>query len=184
MGEIDGNYKAVMPMVVLQCITAGVTLVSKVALSHGMSPLIFVVYRQAFATIVMAPLAVTANNNIYFEGLKLSSSAIATAMLNLIPAITILMATVVGQLEAMSFFIQVWCISQTGPVLFTPLSTVIATIIAILFLNQNLYIGSLMPDEQEKIRRVLRMFRPEIAVRVDNGVHPATTAAKCYKGAL
>ncbi|EXB94901.1 hypothetical protein L484_023009 [Morus notabilis] len=101
MGGVDGNYKAVIAMVVLQCITAGVTLFSKVALSQGMSPLVFVVYRQSFATIIMAPLAffskcVTANNNTYFEGLNLSSSTIATAMLNLIPAITFIMAAVVG----------------------------------------------------------------------------------------
>ncbi|PON99266.1 Plant-drug/metabolite exporter [Trema orientale] len=305
------RYKPVIAMVVLQCITAAVTLFSKVALSQGMSPIIFVVYRQVFATIIMAPTAyftrwrnphntslglrsftlilltsligVTANNNTYFEGLNLSSSTIATAMLNLIPAITFVMATVVGmekidpkslrsiakiigtivcisggicmalvkgpelfintkfvrysksifflgtglegenlplgclflfincccnsfwivmqvpiseacpdhlyttfwmfflssiqssilacfidrnpqawvlhsvlQLgsclfaaigEAVSFFIQVWCISQTGPVfavMFTPLSTVITTIIAILFMGQSLYIGSLM----------------------------------------
>ncbi|PON48420.1 Plant-drug/metabolite exporter [Parasponia andersonii] len=302
------RYKAVIAMVVLQCITAAVTLVSKVALSQGMSPIIFVVYRQVFATIIMAPVAyftrrrnphntslrlrsftlilltsligVTANNSTYFEGLNLSSSTIATAMLNLIPAITFVMATVVGmekiylrsiakitgtivcitggicmalvkgpelfiktkfvsysksvfflgtglegenlplgclflfincccnsfwivmqvpiseacpdhlyttfwmfflssiqssilacfidrnpqawalhsvlQLgsclfaaigEAVSFFIQVWCISRTGPVfavMFTPLSTVIATIIAILFMGQSLYIGSLV----------------------------------------
>ncbi|XP_062079748.1 WAT1-related protein At4g30420-like [Humulus lupulus] len=308
------SYKTVIAMVALQCITASVTLFSKVALSQGMSPRVFVLYRQVFATLIMAPIAffsrwrdphktplgfrsfnmilltsligVTANNNTYFEGLNLSSSTIATAMLNLIPAITFIMATLVGlekidpkslrsigkiigtivcigggicmalikgpelfahtklevthytksifflgkgllggenlplgclflfincccnsfwivmQVpiseacpdhlyttfwmfflssiqssiltcfidrnpqawllhsvlhfesclfaaigEAVSFFIQVWCISQTGPVfavMFTPLSTVVATIIAILFMGQSLYIGSLV----------------------------------------
>ncbi|EXB94900.1 Auxin-induced protein 5NG4 [Morus notabilis] len=48
--------------------------------------------------------------------------------------------------EAISFFIQVWCTCKTGPVfsvMFTPLSTVMATIIAILFTDQILYVGSL-----------------------------------------
>ena len=51
------SYKNVIAMVVLQCITASVTLFSKVALSQGLSPLVFVVYRQTIATIIMAPLA-------------------------------------------------------------------------------------------------------------------------------
>ncbi|KAF4346530.1 hypothetical protein G4B88_016258 [Cannabis sativa] len=204
-------------MVALQCITAAVTLFSKLALSQGMSPRVFVLYRQLFATLIMAPIAflsrwkdphatplglrsfnmilltsligVTANNNTYFEGLNLSSSTIATAMLNLIPAITFIMAALVGMEkinpksmrsiakiigenlplgclflfincccnsfwivmqaigEAVSFFIQVWCISQTGPVfavMFTPLTTVIASIIAIFFMAQTLYLGSMV----------------------------------------
>ncbi|KAF4352824.1 hypothetical protein F8388_026366 [Cannabis sativa] len=118
------SYKNVIAMVALQCITAAVTLFSKLALSQGMSPRVFVLYRQLFATLIMAPIAflsrwkdphatplglrsfnmilltsligVTANNNTYFEGLNLSSSTIATAMLNLIPAITFIMAALVG----------------------------------------------------------------------------------------
>lgn len=39
---------------------------------------------------------VTGNQNAYFEGLFLSSSTIATAMTNLIPAITFVMAATVG----------------------------------------------------------------------------------------
>ncbi|KAM6579657.1 hypothetical protein CsatA_003431 [Cannabis sativa] len=309
MNEMMSSYKNVIAMVALQCITAAVTLFSKLALSQGMSPRVFVLYRQLFATLIMAPIAflsrwkdphatplglrsfnmilltsligVTANNNTYFEGLNLSSSTIATAMLNLIPAITFIMAALVGMEkinpksmrsiakiigtivcigggicmalikgpklfvntkhyskllllfidniggenlplgclflfincccnsfwivmqvpiskacpdhlystfwmfllssiqssiltfcidrnpqtwllhsplqfqscffaaigEAVSFFIQVWCISQTGPVfavMFTPLTTVIASIIAIFFMAQTLYLGSMV----------------------------------------
>ncbi|KAL5537555.1 hypothetical protein UlMin_042916 [Ulmus minor] len=308
MRRVDG-LKASIAMIVLQCITAAVTLYSKAALAQGMKPMVFVVYRQTAATIIMAPLAcfarwknpqktslglksfslifftsligATANNNTYFVGLNLSSSTVATAMLNLIPAITFVMAAVVGlekinirslrsnakiigtivcisggicmallkgpdlellnaqfvasksiitgtlgaenlslgclflfincccnsfwivmqvsiskacpdhlyatfwliffssiqsaictwliyhkleawalhsllELssclfaaigEAVSYFIQVWCISETGPVfsvMFTPLCTVITAIISVVFLHENLYVGSLV----------------------------------------
>lgn len=40
--------------------------------------------------------SVTINQNIYFEGLYLASSSIASAMGNLLPAITFIMAYIVG----------------------------------------------------------------------------------------
>lgn len=40
---------------------------------------------------------------------------------------------------------------------------------------------SLVPYEREKVRRMIRMFCLEIAVHVDNGVHPPTTVAECYR---
>uniref|UniRef100_A0A6N2M1N9 WAT1-related protein n=1 Tax=Salix viminalis TaxID=40686 RepID=A0A6N2M1N9_SALVM len=88
-----------------------------------MSPRIFVVYRQAVATVFIAPLAhfsrrksggasmglrsfslvfsasligVTINQNIYAEGLFLASSSMASAMGNLVPAITFVMAYFIG----------------------------------------------------------------------------------------
>ncbi|PON56056.1 WAT1-related protein, partial [Parasponia andersonii] len=39
---------------------------------------------------------VTIGQNAYFEGLYLSSSTIATAMTNLVPAVTFVLATVIG----------------------------------------------------------------------------------------
>ncbi|KAL5699811.1 hypothetical protein ACHQM5_030661 [Ranunculus cassubicifolius] len=54
-----------------------------------------------------------------------------------------LFAGVVG--SAISFFVQGWCISQRGPLfcaMFNPLSTVIVTILACMFLHEELYTGS------------------------------------------
>ncbi|KAE8056120.1 hypothetical protein FH972_012915 [Carpinus fangiana] len=123
MGVFD-DYKPAMAMAGLQFIYAGLALFTRVALVQGMSPSIFVVYRQAVATLVMAPIAcftrrrnsgrislglrsfslifvtslfgVTANQNAYFEGLYLASSTATSAMTNLIPAITFVMAAIVG----------------------------------------------------------------------------------------
>ncbi|KAI3929744.1 hypothetical protein MKX01_025912 [Papaver californicum] len=117
------DYKPAMAMIGLQFTYAAVTLSSRTVLSQGMSPKVFVVYTQAIATLVLAPIAyfsqrkksgtalgmrsfcliftacligVTLNQNIYFEGLYLTSSSIASAMGNLLPAITFLLAALIG----------------------------------------------------------------------------------------
>ncbi|WVZ17506.1 hypothetical protein V8G54_010488 [Vigna mungo] len=56
-----------------------------------MSPRVFVVYRHVLATIVMAPIA-------YFsrEGLYLANSSVASAFVNLVPAVTFVIAACAG----------------------------------------------------------------------------------------
>ncbi|KAK6235966.1 hypothetical protein SCA6_011303 [Theobroma cacao] len=117
------DYKPAMAMVGLQICYAGVALATRAALLQGMSPRVLVVYRQAVATLAVAPIAyvsrrisggssmglrsfslmflasligVTINQNIYYEGLYLATSSMASAMANLVPAITFLMASIVG----------------------------------------------------------------------------------------
>ncbi|XP_062078540.1 WAT1-related protein At4g30420-like [Humulus lupulus] len=122
MGGYD-EYKPAMAMFALQFSYAGVALSTRAALLQGMSPTVFVVYRQAIATLVIAPLAyftrrksggpsmglrsftliflasligVAINQNIYFQGLYLASSSMASAMANLVPAVTFLIASILG----------------------------------------------------------------------------------------
>ncbi|KAJ4709437.1 WAT1-related protein [Melia azedarach] len=116
------DYGPTLAMFALQFTYSGVSLSTRAALLQGMSPRVFIVYRQAIATLVIAPIAyfssgkssysmglrsfcliflasligVTVNQNIFFEGLYLSSSSMASATGNLIPAITFVIATVVG----------------------------------------------------------------------------------------
>ncbi|KAH9806158.1 WAT1-related protein [Citrus sinensis] len=94
------DYKPAMAMLALQFSYAVVALSTRAALLQGMNPRVFVVYRQAIATLFMAPMAylsrVTINQNTYFEGLYLASSSMASAMGNLIPAITFVMASTAG----------------------------------------------------------------------------------------
>ncbi|KAI4344350.1 hypothetical protein L6164_011585 [Bauhinia variegata] len=109
---------------VLQFTYAGVALSTRVALLQGMSPRVYVVYRQAVATAVVAPVAyfssrrsgscslnlksftliflaslfgITICQNVFFEGLYLASSSIASATSNLIPAVTFVIAASLGQ---------------------------------------------------------------------------------------
>ncbi|XP_058745208.1 WAT1-related protein At4g30420-like [Vicia villosa] len=117
-------YLPIIAMVVIQFIFAGMTLWNRVTLVEGMSPTVFVVYRQALATIFLAPIAyissrrnsttcslnlrsfslifitsligITLNQNLFSEGLYLSSSSITSAMTNLIPAVTFVIAAIAG----------------------------------------------------------------------------------------
>ena len=41
-----------------------------------------------------------------------------------------------------------------------------------------------MPTEGERVRRMIRMFGPEIAVVVDNGDRPPLTIAECVTRVL
>ncbi|KAL0413809.1 UNVERIFIED_CONTAM: WAT1-related protein [Sesamum radiatum] len=93
-------------MVACQFMYAAMILVTKKALSQGMTSLAFVVYRQFVAFLLLAPLAffpsVTLNMNLYFGGLNLASSTATSALGNLIPAITFIMAYTIG-LEKLQF---------------------------------------------------------------------------------
>ncbi|XWS27276.1 hypothetical protein CRYUN_Cryun26dG0101100 [Craigia yunnanensis] len=117
------DYKPAMAMVGLQFGYAGVALVTRAVMLQGMNPRVLVVYRQAVATLAVAPVAylsrrksggssmglrsfsliflasligLTINQNIYYEGLYLATSSMASAMVNLVPAITFLIASIVG----------------------------------------------------------------------------------------
>ncbi|KAL6655549.1 hypothetical protein ACP70R_006375 [Stipagrostis hirtigluma subsp. patula] len=59
--EVAEGYKPCAAMVATQCIFAAMTLWVKAAFGGGMSPMVFVVYRQAVATLVLAPVAAMAN---------------------------------------------------------------------------------------------------------------------------
>lgn len=52
-----GDYKPAMAMFSIQFAYAGVALSTRAALLEGMNPRVFVVYRQAIGTLVIAPIA-------------------------------------------------------------------------------------------------------------------------------
>ncbi|KAG8367669.1 hypothetical protein BUALT_Bualt16G0097000 [Buddleja alternifolia] len=95
-----GDYKPTIIMIACQFLYSGVTLTGRAALMQNMSSRVFVVYRQSIAFLLIAPLAfftsVTVNQNIFFEGLYLASSSAASALGNLVPAITFIMAYTLG----------------------------------------------------------------------------------------
>ncbi|KAJ8479898.1 hypothetical protein OPV22_023625 [Ensete ventricosum] len=118
------EYKPGLAMVAVQCIYAAMALSAKAAFTHGMSPMVFVVYRQAIASLVLLPISIitkrgnigqidlgtrgfclvflasligaTLNQFFYYRGMDLASSSVATAMTNLVPAITLVMAASLG----------------------------------------------------------------------------------------
>ncbi|PPS06153.1 hypothetical protein GOBAR_AA14512 [Gossypium barbadense] len=117
-GSLGGTYKPFFAAVFLQVGYAGMDILSKTALNLGMSNYVLVVYRHAIATLVMAPFAAfldkkvrpkmtmrifiqimvlgllepVIDQNLYFLGMKYTTATFATAMYNILPAITFVMA--------------------------------------------------------------------------------------------
>ncbi|KAK4396266.1 WAT1-related protein [Sesamum angolense] len=105
-----------------RCVVTGgwMDIISKAALNEGMSNYVFVVYRHAVATIVIAPFAIALDKkirpkmttayiakimllsllepvidqNLYFLGMKYTTATFAAAMANVLPAITFVMACI------------------------------------------------------------------------------------------
>ncbi|XP_015691888.2 WAT1-related protein At1g68170-like [Oryza brachyantha] len=118
-GGVAEGVKPVAAMVVVQVVFAGVNIFYKLAVvCDGMDMRVLVAYRYLFASAVLAPLAYfierknrtkmtwrvlmlsfvcglvggSLAQNLYISGMKLTSATFATAMTNLIPAITFVLA--------------------------------------------------------------------------------------------
>ncbi|CAN1266921.1 WAT1-related protein At3g18200 [Linum perenne] len=115
------RVKLVLGLLVLQLCFSGFHIVSRVALNIGVSQVVYPVYRNTIALFLLAPFAyflekyvsyvdsgslsrfslwncfwITANQGFYLLGLYYASPTFASAMQNSVPAITFLMASVLG----------------------------------------------------------------------------------------
>ncbi|KAM0916297.1 hypothetical protein ACQ4PT_010360 [Festuca glaucescens] len=107
-------------MISLQFGYAGMNVITKVSLNHGMSHYVLVVYRHAFATLSIAPFALilerkvrprmtlrvfinifllalmgpVIDQNFYYAGLNYTSPTFSCAMSNMLPAMTFVMAVI------------------------------------------------------------------------------------------
>ncbi|XP_043709561.1 WAT1-related protein At1g09380-like [Telopea speciosissima] len=111
-----------LAMILVQFGFAGINLISKLALDAGMNPFVLVAYRQVFSALTISPFAylwerktrprvtiqilcqiflssivgATLNQCLFFLGLKFTTSTIASALGNLLPAITFIIAVPFG----------------------------------------------------------------------------------------
>ncbi|GMJ12654.1 Usually multiple acids move in and out Transporters 24 [Hibiscus trionum] len=115
------GLKPAMLMVVVQIVFAGVNVLYKLAVCDGMSFKVMVAYRFIFASVLMIPLALlverkrpkltwtillqaffcgllggSVSQNLYIEAMALTSATFVSAMTNLIPAITFIVAVTIG----------------------------------------------------------------------------------------
>ncbi|KAK6938277.1 EamA domain [Dillenia turbinata] len=114
------THKSYIAILFIQFVYAGMALFSKAAILKGMNHFVFVVYRQALASIALAPFAyfferdryaplsytllfkiflvsfcgVTLGLNLYYVAIKYTSATLAAATTNTIPAITFVMAVI------------------------------------------------------------------------------------------
>eukprot|EP00257_Ricinus_communis_P022485 XP_015582227.1 WAT1-related protein At3g28050-like isoform X2 [Ricinus communis] len=98
-------------MVIAECAQVGLMIISKVAMSKGMSSFIFVCYSNALASLILLPFSLLHRReastyllnclwvllawSIWFfgyAGINLSSPTLGTAMLNLVPGLTFILA--------------------------------------------------------------------------------------------
>ncbi|KAF5442495.1 hypothetical protein F2P56_035147 [Juglans regia] len=120
--------KPYLAMVSLQFGYAGMYIISMVSLKRGMSHYVLATYRHVVATILIAPLAVVferkirpkmtlpiflrivalgflepvLDQNFYYLGMKTTSATFASATINMVPAITFIMA-IMFRLETVNF---------------------------------------------------------------------------------
>ncbi|XP_021760541.1 WAT1-related protein At4g08300-like isoform X1 [Chenopodium quinoa] len=114
------KIKAYLAIISLQFGYSGMYIVTAVCLKHGMNHFILSVYRHVFATLAIAPFALiferktrpkmtlsiflkimllaflepVLDQNLYYVGLKDTSATLTSASVNILPAITFIMATI------------------------------------------------------------------------------------------
>ncbi|KAE9621065.1 hypothetical protein Lalb_Chr01g0009601 [Lupinus albus] len=92
--------KPYVAMIFIQFVYSGMALLSKAAISKGMSSYVFVVYRQAFATLALSPFAyfdrLTASSNLYYVSINYTTATFAAAATNTVPSITFIMAVFIS----------------------------------------------------------------------------------------
>nr|GMC79295.1 WAT1-related protein At5g07050-like [Ipomoea batatas]GMC90265.1 WAT1-related protein At5g07050-like [Ipomoea batatas] len=119
-GNFLENVRPFIAMICMQFGYAGMNIITKVSLNRGMSHYALVVYRNAFATAVIAPFALllerkirpkmtfsifmqifvlgllgpVVDQNLYYAGLKFTSPTFSCGMSNILPAMAFVMGVV------------------------------------------------------------------------------------------
>ncbi|THG07914.1 hypothetical protein TEA_021086 [Camellia sinensis var. sinensis] len=94
------KMKLLVALLVLQLCFAGFHIVSRLALNIGVSKVVYPVYRNIIALLLLSPFAyflekITANQGFYILGLYYANPTFASAMQNSVPAITFVMASAI-----------------------------------------------------------------------------------------
>ncbi|KAF8404110.1 hypothetical protein HHK36_008990 [Tetracentron sinense] len=110
---VFSKVKSYLAMVSLQFGYAGMYIITMLSLNHGTSHYVLVVYRHAIATLVVAPFALenkakddslhllkdngarpVIDQNLYCAGMKYTSATFGSAIFNVVPSITFIMAII------------------------------------------------------------------------------------------
>ncbi|KAF6158357.1 hypothetical protein GIB67_022437 [Kingdonia uniflora] len=95
---VSDKMKFLISLIALQFCYAGFHFVSRLALNMSVSKVVYPVYRNIIALLLLGPCAyflekITANQGFYLLGLYYASPTFASAMQNSVPAITFVMAS-------------------------------------------------------------------------------------------
>ncbi|GJN22403.1 hypothetical protein PR202_gb09959 [Eleusine coracana subsp. coracana] len=120
VGKVLSDVKPYLAMILLQIGFAGMYVVAVASLKRGMSHFVLVVYRNLVATAVMAPFALwferslrpkmtfkiflkimglaffepVLDQNLYYMGANLTSAGFASALVNILPTVTFILALI------------------------------------------------------------------------------------------
>ncbi|THF97193.1 hypothetical protein TEA_012315 [Camellia sinensis var. sinensis] len=125
------KVKPYLAMVSLQFGYAGMYIITMVSLKRGMSNFILVVYRHAVATLVIAPFALVLerpviDQNLYYLGLKNTSATFASAVVNVLPALTFIMA-IIFRLEKVNLK-KIQCVAKVVGTVITVTGAMVMTL--------------------------------------------------------
>ncbi|KAJ1378063.1 EamA domain [Sesbania bispinosa] len=95
-------------MVAVQIIFSACNVIYKLAINDGMSTIVIAAYRMAFAALTIIPLALIFESgalfqNLFYGALVLTSATIVSAIYNLIPTMTFILAVSFGKVVCISF---------------------------------------------------------------------------------
>ncbi|KAG4193383.1 hypothetical protein ERO13_A07G218600v2 [Gossypium hirsutum] len=91
------NALPFMAMITVECTDVGISVISKAALSKGMSNVVSVTYFNALGTLILLPYFIFCRSSgqiIFLTGVKFSSPTLSSALVNLIPIFTFLLAVI------------------------------------------------------------------------------------------
>ncbi|KAK4579078.1 hypothetical protein RGQ29_028949 [Quercus rubra] len=108
--QLYNKVKPFLAIILLQFGVAGMSIIGKFALNKGMSQHVFIVYRNAIATVVTAPFAIVLDRkrrskltfsvftkaNFFYTGMKYTTATFSRAMCNVLPAFAFSMAWILG----------------------------------------------------------------------------------------
>ncbi|XP_057862329.1 WAT1-related protein At1g21890-like isoform X5 [Cryptomeria japonica] len=119
------EYKLYVGQILVQAGLTGMYIIVRIAFDNGMNRFVYVAYRQAVATLVMAPIAyflerndrppmtctifwqiflialsgISVSQNLFFIGLAYTSATFTAAIINVLPIVTSVMAIAFRQYE-------------------------------------------------------------------------------------
>ncbi|KAM3288481.1 WAT1-related protein [Capsicum chacoense] len=155
-GECSCNFyqraKPYIAMISLQFGYGGMNIITKVSLNRGMSHYVLVVYRNAFATAIIAPFALflerkirpkmtfmmflqifvlgllgpVIDQNFYYAGLKYTSPTFSCAMSNMLPAMTFVIA-VLCRMEIVNIK-KIGCLAKVLGTMVTMVGAILMTL--------------------------------------------------------
>ncbi|XP_057862328.1 WAT1-related protein At1g21890-like isoform X4 [Cryptomeria japonica] len=167
------EYKLYVGQILVQAGLTGMYIIVRIAFDNGMNRFVYVAYRQAVATLVMAPIAyflerndrppmtctifwqiflialsgISVSQNLFFIGLAYTSATFTAAIINVLPIVTSVMAIAFRMSSAFTFFVQTYTIKERGPIfpsLFNPLSAIIVAVLELTIFHASLHVGSVV----------------------------------------